>query len=140
MVCGNQVLDTWRGYYLGSGFGAVYNKVVRQLDRWTTPGQITDVPKYIYNGNKNFQSGSTYDLNKGDFVRLREIQLGYNLPKSLIAKAGLQSVNFYVRGTNLWTWVKDKNLSFDPEQGTGSASNLNVFIPKTVTAGLSIGF
>jgi hypothetical protein len=40
----------------------------------------------------------------------------------------------------LFTWVKDKNLPFDPEQGTSSATNLNVFIPKTVTVGLSLAF
>jgi TonB-linked SusC/RagA family outer membrane protein len=137
---GNMVYDNWGSYYLGSGFGAVYNKVVRQLDRWQKPGDITDIPKYIYNGNKNFQNSSTFYLQKGDFIRLREIQLSYTLPKTLLAKWGINSANFYVRGTNLWTWVKDKNLSFDPEQGTNSTSNLNVFIPKTVTAGLNIGF
>ena len=138
---GNMVYDGWGSYYLGSGFGAVYNKVQRQLEgRWTTPGQNAEVPKYIYNGNKNFQSASTFYLQKGDFIRLREIQLGYSLPKSLLAKANLSSANFYIRGTNLWTWVKDKDLAFDPEQGTGSQSNLNVFIPKTVTVGLSVGF
>jgi TonB-linked SusC/RagA family outer membrane protein len=137
---GNMVYDNWGSYYLGSGFGATFNKVVRQLDRWTTPGQVTDIPRYLYNGNKNFQNSSTFYLQKGDFIRLREIQFGYNLPKTLLAKAGISSANFYVRGTNLWTWVKDKTLAFDPEQGTNSTSNLNVFIPKTVTVGLSIGF
>jgi TonB-linked SusC/RagA family outer membrane protein len=137
---GNQVYDTWRGYYLGSGFGATFNKVKRQLDAWTTPGQITDVPKYIYNGNKNFNSGSTYNLNDGSFVRVRDIQLGYNVPKATLEKLKLGSANIYVRGTNLFTWVKDQNLPFDPEQGTGSSSNLNVFIPKTVTVGLSLTF
>jgi TonB-dependent starch-binding outer membrane protein SusC len=110
------------------------------LDRWQKPGDITDIPKYIYNGNKGFQSGSTMYLSKGDFVRLRDLQIGYNLPKNLLAKAGITSANLYVRGTNLFTWVKDKNLSFDPEQGTTSATNLNVFIPKTVTVGLNLAF
>lgn len=137
---GNMVYDTWGGYYTGSGFGATFNKVVRVLDRWQKAGDVTDIPKYIYGGNKNFQSGSTFFLQQGDFVRLREIQLGYNLPKEILAKAGISSANFYVRGTNLFTWVKDKNLAFDPEQGTNSASNLNVFIPKTVTVGLSVAF
>jgi TonB-linked SusC/RagA family outer membrane protein len=137
---GNYVYDNWGSYYLGSGFGAVYNKVARQLERWQKAGDVTEIPKYIYNGNKNFQNSSTFYLQKGDYIRLREIQFGYTLPKSVIAKANLTNVNFYVRGTNLWTWVKDKNLSFDPEQGTGSTSNLNVFIPKTVTVGLSVGF
>jgi TonB-linked SusC/RagA family outer membrane protein len=137
---GNQVNDGWRAYYLGSGFGAGFNKVKRQLDAWTTPGQITDIPRYVYNGNKAFQNSSTFNLNDGGFVRLRDIQLGYNLPKTTLEKFKLGSANFYVRGTNLFTWVKDKNLPFDPEQGTGSSSNLNVFIPKTVTVGLSLTF
>lgn len=137
---GNYVYDTWSGYYLGAGFGATFNKVVRVLDRWQKPGDNAGIPKYIYGGNKNFQSGSTFFLQKGDFVRLREIQVGYDLPQNLLTKFSLSSMNFYVRGTNLFTWVKDKNLAFDPEQGTNSASNLNVFIPKTVTVGLSVGF
>ena len=137
---GNVVYDSWGSYYLGSGFGATYNKVARQLDRWQKAGDVTDIPKYVYGGNKNFSNSSTFYLNQGDFVRLREFQLGYNLPKSLLAKANISNVNFYVRGTNLFTWVKDKNMPFDPEQGTGSATNLNVFIPKTVTVGLNIAF
>ena len=137
---GNQVFDTWRGYYLGSGFGASFNKVKRQLDAWKQPGDITDVPKYVYNGNKNFNAGSTYNLNDGSFVRVRDIQFGYTLPKAYAEKLKIGNANFYVRGTNLFTWVKDENLPFDPEQGTGSASNLNVFIPKTVTVGLSLAF
>lgn len=137
---GNQVYDTWGSYYLGSGFGATYNKVVRQLDRWKAPGDVTDIPKYVYSGNKSFQSASTFYLNQGDFIRLRDIQLGYTIPKSALSKLNINNLNFYVRGTNLWTWVKDKNLPFDPEQGTNSATNLNVFIPKTVTVGLSLSF
>ena len=137
---GNQVFDTWRGYYLGSGFGASFNKVKRQLDAWKQPGDITDVPKYVYNGNKNFNAGSTYNLNDGSFVRVRDIQFGYTLPKAYAERLKIGNANIYVRGTNLFTWVKDKNLPFDPEQGTSSASNLNVFIPKTVTVGLSLAF
>lgn len=137
---GNYVYDTWGGYYLGAGFGATFNKVARVLDRWQKPGDITDIPKYIYNGNKSFQSGSTFWLNKGDFIRIRNIQLGYSLPKDILSKVKLSSAFFYVRGTNLATWVKDKNLPFDPEQGTTSASNLNVFIPKTVSVGLNLAF
>lgn len=137
---GNQVFDTWRGYYLGSGFGASFNKVKRQLDAWRQPGDITTVPKYVYNGNKNFNASSTYNLNDGSFVRVRDIQFGYTLPKAYAEKLNIGSANFYVRGTNLFTWVKDENLPFDPEQGTSSASNLNVFIPKTVTVGLSLAF
>ena len=73
-------------------------------------------------------------------MRLRNLQVGYNVPKNLLSKIKLNNAFVYVRGTNLWTWVKDDNLPFDPEQGSTSASNLNVFIPKTITAGLNLSF
>ena len=110
------------------------------LDRWQKPGDVSDIPRYVEGGNKSFQSASTFWINKGDYVRLRNIQLGYKLPKELLDKVKLSSAFFYVRGTNLWTWVRDEGLPFDPEQGTTSASNLNVFIPKTVSVGLNLAF
>jgi len=137
---GNYVQDLWGSYYVGAGNAPSFNKVERVLNRWTEKGQQTDIPKYVAGGNKLFQSTSTFYLNKGDFVRLRNIQLGYSLPASIASKAKLGSAFLYVRGTNLFTWVKDDNLPFDPEQGSSSQSNLNVFIPKTITVGLSLGF
>jgi TonB-linked SusC/RagA family outer membrane protein len=137
---GNHVYNTWGSYQLASGFGPTFNKVVRIFDRWQKPGDKTDIPRYIENGNKNFQSSSTMWYNDGGFIRLRDVQVGYNLPKSLIGKMGLTNVNFYVRGTNIWTWVKDKEIPYDPEQGVNAGTNLNVFIPKTVTVGLNVAF
>ncbi|WP_167516946.1 SusC/RagA family TonB-linked outer membrane protein [Hydrotalea flava] len=137
---GNYLRDTWGSYYNGAGFGGGFNKVKRIMNRWTTPGQITDIPKYVYGGNKSAQSFSTFYLFKGDFIRLRDIELGYDLPKSLLSKYHIGMMRFYVRGTNLWTWVADSNMPFDPEQGVSSQTNLEVFIPKTVTAGVNISF
>ena len=139
-AAGHYVRDTWGSFYVSSGANGTFNKVRRQLDRWQKPGDITDIPKYVYNGNKNANAFSTFYLYKGDYIRLREVQLAYQLPTSLISKVKMSSVNVYVRGTNLWTWVKDKNMPFDPENGIGSATNLEVFIPKTFTAGVNIGF
>lgn len=53
---GNFVYDSWGSYYVGAGFGATFNKVARVMDRWQKAGDVTDIPKYIYNGNKSFQS------------------------------------------------------------------------------------
>lgn len=137
---GNYSRDTYASYYLGAGFGGTYNKVARVLDRWQKSGDVTDIPKYVYGGNNSFHSLSSFYLNKGDYIRLRNVQLGCDLPKSVADKLKIGTAFFYVRGTNLWTWVKDKNLMFDPEQGISSASNLQVFIPKTVTVGLNLSF
>ncbi len=138
---GNMVQDTWGGFYNGSGNGGAFNKVQRQFDeRWTTAGQNAKMPRYVYNGNKLAQNFSTFYLAKGDFIRLRNLQVGYQIPRSLLDKFKIGAANFYVRGTNLFTWVKDDYLPWDPEQGVASQSNLNVFIPKTISFGLNIGF
>ena len=55
-------------------------------------------------------------------------------------KIGIGGLRFYVMGTNLWTKTYDKNLTIDPEQGTASASNLNVFYTKSITFGLNLTF
>jgi TonB-linked SusC/RagA family outer membrane protein len=137
---GNYVRDTWGSFYLSSGANGTFNKVVRQLDAWKKPGDITDIPKYVYNGNKLANSFSTQYLYKGDYMRLRNLQVRYQVPKSVLSKLKIESFSAYVRGTNLFTWVKDKNMPFDPEQGIASQTNLEVFIPKTITAGINLGF
>lgn len=137
---GNYVYDTWGSYYMGAGFGATFNKVARIFDRWQKPGDVTQIPKYIYNGNKSFQSASTVWLNRGDYIRVRNIEFAYTIPRDVANKLKVTNARFYVRGANLFTWVRDENLPFDPEQGTGSATNLNVFIPKTITAGVNLSF
>ncbi len=137
---GNLVQDTWAGYYLGAGFNAGFNKIKRVLDRWQKAGDVTDIPKYIEGGNKSFQSFSSFYLAEGDFIRLRNIQVGYDLPKNLLSKIKVESASFYVRGTNLWTWVKDKKLGWDPEEGVSSQTNLDVLIPRSITVGVNLGF
>jgi TonB-linked SusC/RagA family outer membrane protein len=136
---GNYVLDGWGSYtssegtYLGS-----FNQLSNQLNAWQKAGDVTNIPKVIYGGNKHSYVTSTRFLYKGDYIRLRNVQFGYSFPKALLTKLHLSNLNVYVRGTNLLTFVKDKNLPFDPEAGIDSEGNLNVFMPKTVTAGLRV--
>ncbi len=137
---GNYTYDNFNSYYLGAGFGPTFNKSARVLDRWQKPGDVTDMPKYIFGGNNGFNNASSFYQNKGDYIRLRNLQLGFNLPTEMAAHIKLNSLFFYVRGTNLFTFVKDKNQPFDPEQGASSLSNLNEFIPRTISVGLNLGF
>lgn len=134
---GNYVRDAW-GTYAYDGFNPTSNKYKRNLERWQKPGQITDVPRYEY-GLQNFSSQfSTRLLYKGDFIRLRNITLSYSLPRKVLQKAGLGVTTFYVRGFNLLTKTFDDRLTFDPENGITSTSNLNIPINKTVTFGLTV--
>lgn len=138
---GNYLYDTWgfinesEGAFLGS-----YNQTTRELKTWQKPGDKTDIPQIIFGGNNNSNGQSTRYLFKGDYIRLRNIQLNYSLPKDVLNRIHLASISIYVRGTNLLTFGTDKNLPYDPESGIYSATNLDIFIPKTITGGIKIGF
>jgi hypothetical protein len=145
---GNYVFDSWgtymnsEGLYLGNT-----GQMTKQLRAWQKPGDVTDVPQIIDGGNNQSYRTSSRFLYKGDFIRLRNLQLAYSLPIGLLQKAHIGSLSIYVRGTNLFTFKTDKDIPFDPESGaftsgetSGTGGNLDVFIPKTITGGIKIGF
>ncbi|PLK46210.1 TonB-dependent receptor [Emticicia sp. TH156] len=137
---GNLVRDSWANYTQSDGYNATFNRVAIQMTRWQKPGDVTNVPKYVYGGSLASNSLSSRYLYGGDYIRVRDITLGYTLPASLISKAKLSNVKLYVRGSNIWTWVKDKNLPYDPETYINSSTNLDIYIPKTFTGGLQVAF
>jgi TonB-linked SusC/RagA family outer membrane protein len=137
---GNMIRDSWANYTQSDGFNATFNRVASQLDRWQKPGDITNVPRYVYGGANASNSFSSRYLYAGDYARLRDVTLGYTIPATLSSKIKLTNVKLYVRGSNLWTWVKDENLPYDPETFINSSTNLDIYIPKTFTAGIQIGF
>ena len=111
------------------------------LNRWQKKGDITNVPLYKYGDATNSATGSDRLFFKGDYVRLRNIQFGYQLSdKNVLAKLHLTALSFYVRGTNLWTKVYDPNATSDPEQGVQGFSNQSVAPSSSVTVGLNLGF
>ena len=136
---GNLVYDNW-GFIMWSdgAFGSL-NQIQKQLGRWQKPGDITNIPKYIYGNTNNSNAESSRWYYKGDFIRLRELTLSYQIPKKLTQKAKMDNVQFYVRGTNLWTKAFDKNIPFDPEQGFSGTNNLQVLIQRTIAFGVTIG-
>jgi TonB-linked SusC/RagA family outer membrane protein len=136
---GNYVTDGW-GFYLYDGVDPIEQKYAINLKRWQKPGDITNVPKYIYQSTNNSSSFSTRFLQKGDYIRMRNITIGYNMDAKLASRLHIGSLNFYVRGTNLFTKTYDNDLTIDPEQGVNSSSNLDVYYSKTITVGLNLGF
>lgn len=120
------------------GQGAAGNKVfqgLRRLDlnyanwqtaalnRWTGEGTSNNYPRIsTVDNNKNFTNMSNFYLQKGDYFRIKIIQLGYSLPSDIIAKAGLAKTRIYVTTENLFTFTK--YTGFDPEIG-GSVSGID---------------
>ncbi|MCK5781912.1 MAG: TonB-dependent receptor [Flavobacteriales bacterium] len=138
---GYQVYDDWAYYQMSDGaFNRNYNGYATLLDYWEKPGDVSANPKPMWLGNKNSNSGSSRFMYDGDHIRLRNIQLGYNLPQSWSKKAGLSNVNLYVRGVNLMTWAFDEDLKWDPEVDTSGYVDLRVPPLKTLTFGVKLGF
>lgn len=137
---GNSIYDIWARYTQGDGYDFFDNHVASQLQRWQKPGDITNVPIFIAGNSNNSSRTSTRFLYSGDYVRLRELTLYYKFPAAVLKALKLPSLRIYVRGTNLATWVKDKNLPYDPEAYVNGQPNFDVYMPKTYTIGLNVGF
>ena len=137
---GNYIDDIWGSYNSSDGaYLGIFNQMTDELAAWQKPGDKTNTPKIVYGGNNNSFYTSTRFVYKGDYIRLRNVDLSYAIPKTLLKKAHISSLLLYVRGTNLLTLGADKHLPFDPEAGVSSEGNLNVYLPKTITGGIKIG-
>ncbi|OON67114.1 SusC/RagA family TonB-linked outer membrane protein [Hymenobacter sp. CRA2] len=77
------------------------NNLTEIMDRWQQPGDQTDIPKLVLQDNVSTQA-STRWLEKGDFLRLRQLSLGYNLPKNLLGQAKLSNVRVYALVQNVF--------------------------------------
>lgn len=103
---------------------------------WTTPGQAADRPKPIPGGNANSPNPSTRWIENNDFLRLRNITLGYALPSSIATKMKVSGLRVFVTGINLITITNYKGV--DPE---GALSGNEVFkypVSKSITAGINL--
>lgn len=86
------------------------------LGRWTGPGTSNTYPRLTNSDtNGNFGKSSDFYLEKGDYLRLKVIQLGYTLPSDVVSKIGAQKLRLYVTGENLLTLTD--YTGYDPEIG-----------------------
>jgi TonB-dependent starch-binding outer membrane protein SusC len=126
-------------------YGNVRNKSVDILEAWTTPGQKTDVPRLYYTDNfwTSSTSPSTRWLEKGDFVRIRNVQIGYTLPKSISDRVKLSRLRFYIQGQNLYTFTGYEGT--DPEANGFGHTNIALgvdryrpYLARTYTVGINL--
>ncbi len=89
--------------------------------RWQKPGDITDVPRPDGVNVNNYRDGGSRWLEDGSFLRLRSLNLSYNLPKEIARKLRADGLKVYVNGTNLFLLTKYTGL--DPESSASSEQN-----------------
>ncbi|WP_407523601.1 SusC/RagA family TonB-linked outer membrane protein [Lacibacter sp. MH-610] len=145
-VFGNDVSVYGMGQYSMANMIYEDNQTADQMKRWQKPGDITNVPQARYwfgNGNQR----SSRFIVDGSFVRLRTVNLGYNLPQSILSKVKIERMRVYVSAMNLFTWTNNYPL-WDPEVNADSFdSNIakgNDFYtppqPRTILFGINVGF
>lgn len=130
-----------------------WNNAKTNLDRWTKPGDVTEWPRVVFGDNVSNGSALVISSNieKGDFIKARNISLGYTLPQNLSTRAGLSNVRLYVSALNAFTITK--YTGFDPEiQSNGEAVANQVAngapsvdrnaapLARTFNVGINIGF
>lgn len=137
---GNYVYNATRAALMSNYF---QNNLEEIKNRWTPENKNTDVPKLVLADAPTNQA-STRWLEKGDFLRAREISLGYTFP-GIKEKIGLNSLRLYALVQNAFIITKYKGA--DPEINTNRESNINygtdnrgMPLPRIYMVGLNVGF
>jgi TonB-linked SusC/RagA family outer membrane protein len=121
--------------FIGSLGNDIFNGMQRQdlrytnrpttvLDRWTGEGTSNSEPRFTWvDTNNNYRVSDLY-IENGSFMRLKNIQFGYNIPNSTLKKIGATAWRFYVSGENLITFTGYTGA--DPEIGAQSAFDIGI--------------
>lgn len=111
------------------------NKGTRLLNAWSPTNPNSTIPALTRSDTNNEQRVSTYFVENGSFLKLRNIQLGYTVPAVISKKLRMERLRFYCSAQNLLT-IKSKDFTGeDPEN-----PNFSYPIPVNITFGLNIGF
>ncbi|MCG6191126.1 SusC/RagA family TonB-linked outer membrane protein [Maribellus maritimus] len=138
---GHKVYEEWHRYTHGTDVYSVayYQGVAALMDRWQEPGdEGTRYGKIEYTG-RPWQRHSKF-LYDGDYFRLKDVTLGYDLPQSVTSMINVDGLRVFVRGTNMFTWVKDEYLEYDPEVDVSGYTELTQPPIKSVIFGLNLNF
>jgi hypothetical protein len=135
-VAGNDIAQSYRS----PGGYSNYNRYM--LNRWHGPGSSNTLPRLDLEGTNYIKFSDIY-LQKGDFLRISNVTLGYDFAK-LIKGNAFSQLRLYASGLNLFTFTKYNGM--DPEIGYGSNSyssgiDLGYYPrPRTYLVGLNVKF
>jgi TonB-linked SusC/RagA family outer membrane protein len=137
--------------YFGSRAGMLdqrfWNNFQEVKNRWTKPGDVTNIPRIVYGDNISNGSAFPIDENlfKGDFLRVRTIALGYTLPSKYVEKAKLSSIRVYTQVLN--PFIITAYPGIDPEISVNGNTALTPGVDRntvgqarTFTFGINVGF
>lgn len=111
------------------------------LERWTP--ETADYAQFARLGEGGGVNGqlSTYWLRSADYLRLKNVEVGYRIPTHIAKKLKVQNIRVYANGLNLYTWYNLKIYNIDPENTSNGTSALSSYPQQKVfNAGVSVTF
>jgi TonB-linked SusC/RagA family outer membrane protein len=135
-VQGNDILNATRIYT--EGMWEPRNQSATVLDRWSPTNKNSTMPRPDLNNtedNYNTKISSRF-VEKGSYLRLKSLTLGYTIPKQVLEKWKMNKLRFYVTGENLLTFTKYSGL--DPEVSMYSATN-QYTVSSNMSPGIDFG-
>lgn len=133
---GGKILDGTYESLMGSMNAIGYQLTTDIQGRWQKPGDVTDIPKLTI-ANNDYNMRSSKFLFKNDYIRLRALTVGYNMPEGLMQKVNIKSCRLYLQADNIWTWQSHKGI--DPEQNFAGTTNSRSNALKTWSMGITLG-
>ncbi len=135
-VAGNDIYNANRIWQ--ESMSVPQNQTTKVLDRWTGEGTSNSVPRAVYSDpNQNVRHSNRF-IEDGSYLRLKNLTLGYTLPKSVAQKAQLSMARLYLSCQNLFTLTGYSG--FDPEVGAGGVDLGTYPVTRTISLGLNIQF
>lgn len=138
---GNQVYNRGMEFDLMCGdyeLGPVATYVYE--NRWQKPGDITDVPQFISGGQGAASARSTRFLMDGSYLRMKNITLGYTLPKAATKLLTVDNLRVYASVDNLFTITAKDFMGFDPQTMDDYYQMWTYPLPTSFLFGISVGF
>ena len=130
-----------RDWFPGSGSAAYWGftnewqtPLTTSLDYWTTENRNAFFPKLGWSNGGNRAISSRY-LQNASYCRLKNVTLGYSLPKAILDKVGVSRLRVYITGENLFTFTP-LIKAFDPE----TLDNMTYPINKKIAVGMNLTF
>lgn len=143
---GGKVYDSLYASIMHGGNQTGFNMHVDALNAWTPENTNTNVPKYVNSNDDQCNSPSSRFLYDATYLKLKNVNLSYSLPKSVTKKLGpISNIRVFANVDNVFTVFKDKNYKgYDDLDifGVGGYDGSANYIPlaRTYTMGVNITF
>ena len=135
---GGYVFDSFYNTLMTSG-GQGSNFHKDMFNRWTPANTDTNIPRLYYMGsNEGISGNSDFYLTKASYFSLRNITLGYTIPKKITRKWGIDALRFYVVGDNICLLSKRRGL--DPRQYIDGSTSSVYSALSSYSLGVKISF